>query len=288
MAEPTTRTRRTARCQKHAFAPPDSWRPKNAVAYNVTLPAHRHQTCLGRAGLASETAGAGDDPVNASDPSGESPNRARTFNFLSGNLFVSFDADTHNGHIALQYTNWNFDSTGVTWLQACPANPNNEQAYGFGCQNTVLSSALGANLEYAVIGDSNTGGPNGAQDFYSFVITSDEIDLAQFDESKLGADTDEDDDELGEAFPAGAIPNEPGELISPTEPGGDDEGGGEGDGDDDVTDAARSGCGTGSSYILTATEPGQPAPEFQGSPDYSVSIEWNGGPAKNFKSDVSA
>jgi hypothetical protein len=64
MAEPTTTTRRPARCSKHAFAPRASCRPRNDVAHNVTLPAHRHQTCLGRAGLASETAGAGDDPVN--------------------------------------------------------------------------------------------------------------------------------------------------------------------------------------------------------------------------------
>jgi len=70
MAEPTTTTRRPARCSKHAFAPRASWRPKNDVTGNVTLPAHRHQTCLDRAGLASETAGAGDDPVNNSDPTG--------------------------------------------------------------------------------------------------------------------------------------------------------------------------------------------------------------------------
>ena len=72
MAEPTTTTRRPARCSKHAFAPRASWRPRNDVAQGVTLPAHRHQTCLGQARLASETAGAGDDPVNAVDPLGAS------------------------------------------------------------------------------------------------------------------------------------------------------------------------------------------------------------------------
>ena len=71
MAEATTTTRQPARCQKHAFAPRDSWRPKNDVTPDVTLPAHRHQTCLGRARLASETTETGDDPVNESDPTGD-------------------------------------------------------------------------------------------------------------------------------------------------------------------------------------------------------------------------
>jgi hypothetical protein len=70
MAEPTTSTRRPVRCSKHAFALPVSSRPRNDVTRNVTLPAHRHQTCLGRARLASESPVAGDDPVNESDPSG--------------------------------------------------------------------------------------------------------------------------------------------------------------------------------------------------------------------------
>jgi hypothetical protein len=73
MAEPTTSTRRPVRCSKHAFAPPVSFRPRNDVTRNVTLPAHRHQTCLGRARLASESPVAGDDPVNETDPSGYFP-----------------------------------------------------------------------------------------------------------------------------------------------------------------------------------------------------------------------
>ena len=49
MAELTSTTPRPARCSKHAFAPRASWRPKNDAAHNVTLPAHRHQSCLGGA-----------------------------------------------------------------------------------------------------------------------------------------------------------------------------------------------------------------------------------------------
>jgi len=71
MAVPTTNTkRRTVHCSKHAFAPIASFRPKNAVAPNVTLPVQRHQTCLRRAGLASESLVTGDDPLNATDPLG--------------------------------------------------------------------------------------------------------------------------------------------------------------------------------------------------------------------------
>lgn len=71
MAEPTTTTtRRAAHCSKHAFAPLAQFRPRNAVTLNVTLPAQRHQTGLYRAGLASDSPEAGDDPVNSSDPLG--------------------------------------------------------------------------------------------------------------------------------------------------------------------------------------------------------------------------
>ena len=74
MAVPTTNTkRRTVHCSKHAFAPIASFRPKNAVAPNVTLPVQRHQTCLRRAGLASESLVTGDDPLNATDPLGLIP-----------------------------------------------------------------------------------------------------------------------------------------------------------------------------------------------------------------------
>jgi hypothetical protein len=71
MAEPTTTTtRRAARCSKHAFAPSASFRPRKGIADNVTLPGERHQTCLHRAELASESPEAGDDPVNETDPTG--------------------------------------------------------------------------------------------------------------------------------------------------------------------------------------------------------------------------
>lgn len=71
MAQPnSTTTRRPSRCSKHAFAPPASWRPRNDGTPDVTLPAHRHQSCLGRVELALESPAAGDDPVNSSDPSG--------------------------------------------------------------------------------------------------------------------------------------------------------------------------------------------------------------------------
>ena len=71
MAAPTTNTkRRTVHCSKHAFAPIASFRPKNAVAPSVTLPVQRHQTCLRRAGLASESLVTGDDPLNETDPLG--------------------------------------------------------------------------------------------------------------------------------------------------------------------------------------------------------------------------
>ena len=71
MAAPTTNTKhRTVHCSKHAFAPIASFRPKNAVAPNVTLPVQRHQSGLGRAGLASESPFTGDDPVNGTDPLG--------------------------------------------------------------------------------------------------------------------------------------------------------------------------------------------------------------------------
>jgi hypothetical protein len=40
---------------------------------NVTLPGERHQTGLCRAGLASDSPEAGDDPVNGVDPTGEAP-----------------------------------------------------------------------------------------------------------------------------------------------------------------------------------------------------------------------
>ena len=71
MSAPTTNTkRRTVHCSKHAFAPIASFRPKNAVSPSVTLPAQRHQSGLGRAGLASESPFTGDDPVNGTDPLG--------------------------------------------------------------------------------------------------------------------------------------------------------------------------------------------------------------------------
>jgi len=71
MSAPTTNTkRRTVHCSKHAFAPIASFRPKNAVVPSVTLPAQRHQSGLGRAGLASESPFTGDDPVNGVDPLG--------------------------------------------------------------------------------------------------------------------------------------------------------------------------------------------------------------------------
>jgi hypothetical protein len=71
MAASTTHTkRRTVHCSKHAFAPIASFRPQNAVAPRVTLPAQRHQNCHGRAGLASESSFVGDDPVNGTDPTG--------------------------------------------------------------------------------------------------------------------------------------------------------------------------------------------------------------------------
>jgi hypothetical protein len=71
MSAPTTNTkRRTVHCSKHAFAPIASFRPKNAVAPSAALPAQRHQSNLGRAGLASESPFTGDDPVNAIDPNG--------------------------------------------------------------------------------------------------------------------------------------------------------------------------------------------------------------------------
>jgi hypothetical protein len=71
MAEPTTTTtRRIARCSKHAFAPSASFRPRNGGTGNVTLPGERHQTGLCRAGLASDSPEAGDDPVNETDPLG--------------------------------------------------------------------------------------------------------------------------------------------------------------------------------------------------------------------------
>jgi hypothetical protein len=71
MAAPSTNTkRRTVHCSKHAFAPIASFRPKNAVAPSITLPAQRHQSSLSRAGLASESPFTGDDPVNAIDPNG--------------------------------------------------------------------------------------------------------------------------------------------------------------------------------------------------------------------------
>jgi len=66
-----TTTRRPAHCSKHAYAPSAPSRPRNGLTGDVTLPAQRHQTCLGRAGLASESPVAGDDPVNGSDPSGD-------------------------------------------------------------------------------------------------------------------------------------------------------------------------------------------------------------------------
>jgi hypothetical protein len=74
MAAPTTNTKRlTVHCSKHAFAPIASFRPKIAVTPSVALPAQRHQTCLGRAGLASESPFTGDDPVNGVDPTGLYP-----------------------------------------------------------------------------------------------------------------------------------------------------------------------------------------------------------------------
>ncbi len=71
MAEPTTTTtRRAAHCSKHAFAPSASFRRRNGISGNVTLPAQRHQTGFCRAELASDSPEAGGDPVNQSDPTG--------------------------------------------------------------------------------------------------------------------------------------------------------------------------------------------------------------------------
>ena len=66
-----TATRRASRCSKHAFAPRVPRGPESGVTPDVTFPAHRHQTCRRRAELASGSAGAGNDPVNQSDPTGE-------------------------------------------------------------------------------------------------------------------------------------------------------------------------------------------------------------------------
>ena len=71
MTAPRTSTKRRAvHCSKHAFAPISSFRPKNSVSSSITLPAQRHQSGLGRAGLASESAFTEDDPVNQTDPLG--------------------------------------------------------------------------------------------------------------------------------------------------------------------------------------------------------------------------
>jgi hypothetical protein len=70
MIVPPTTTRRARRCPKHAFAPSASSRPRNDVTSNVTLPGHRHQSCLRRGNLASESSGVNGDPLNLMDPSG--------------------------------------------------------------------------------------------------------------------------------------------------------------------------------------------------------------------------
>ena len=100
MAVPTTNTkRRTVHCSKHAFAPIASFHPKNAVAPNVTLPVQRHQSTLGRAGLASESLVTGDDPLNATDPLGQScdsTNAKKQAECLANNRAVLKRIDRNN------------------------------------------------------------------------------------------------------------------------------------------------------------------------------------------------
>jgi len=72
MAGTTTgRGRLAARCRKHAFAPSARFRPRNGVVATTVLPGQKPCFAAIRAELASGTSVAGDDPVNASDPSGD-------------------------------------------------------------------------------------------------------------------------------------------------------------------------------------------------------------------------
>ena len=77
-AHTRTRTRRAVRCTKHAFAPSARIRPRSDTAGDVTLPGQGHDRARAHSEHASGTSGAGNDPVNASDPSGLSKCRHPT------------------------------------------------------------------------------------------------------------------------------------------------------------------------------------------------------------------
>lgn len=69
-AHTRTTTRRAVRCTKHAFAPSARIRPRSDTAGDVTLPGHGHIRAHARNEHASGTSGAGNDPVNVTDPLG--------------------------------------------------------------------------------------------------------------------------------------------------------------------------------------------------------------------------
>ncbi len=69
-AHTRTTTRRAVRCTKHAFAPSARIRPRSDTAGDVTLPGQGHDRARAHSEHASGTSGAGNDPVNAGDPSG--------------------------------------------------------------------------------------------------------------------------------------------------------------------------------------------------------------------------
>ena len=115
MAATTTTTRRADWCQKHAFARPTKLRPSSDTTGNVTLPAQGHFSCFRRAGLASGISVAGNDPVNASDPSGLCNSQG------NGNAWDLFNPWSSNNPIQCSVAK-NPNSTTSQILEANPAN----------------------------------------------------------------------------------------------------------------------------------------------------------------------
>lgn len=88
-AHTRTRTRRAVRCTKHAFAPSARIRPRSDTAGDVTLPGQGHDRARAHSEHASGTSGAGNDPVNASDPSGLG---------VFSDIVDTFDPFSHNNY----------------------------------------------------------------------------------------------------------------------------------------------------------------------------------------------
>jgi hypothetical protein len=128
------------------------------------------------------------------------------------------------------------------------------------------------------VGDNNTDGPSGARDEFSVSVSAIDIDFQTYDARlKFEADTDENDDEIAEAFPAGAVQNEEGVLTEGEESA--DEAEQEAEAYEDEESALYSEqCGNSCVVLDAAAVPAPPSPAL----DFGVEFTWWGGPMEKY------